>query len=638
MNHAETPATTESQPPRNRDVERLETEVASLRTRLFASEQAMKVAQESLRGIMSAQSARPSQEAFDRLQAKNDGLEQEVRELSEILRKLQTDVVITAVSSRGVEVERDALMAGWVELKSSARLHEMTQLTPRLLLFSADYNSRDHGQTGEGFLDTPLNAADSLRLALRIRANRLTQTPLELIVCCICEIPRVYEAVDPANPQAHLSEFVEVHKTTGCCKRPICKHCLPSAFKRSLVAAAWDQDSINDRCIVRCLAGATKFGSCGSSHKYRYEGDLDRIFTTAEYSEADVASMYNYIWLSRLLGDKRRDLAESTGGLDFGISRLFRNRLTELGLMKNPFEVCFRDDNTINLAPLQTVILDVRVNPDRPAQVPVFKGLINGVKARECTICAEVYEITHLPPTTQWQRMRHEFSGTWYQDIVDFPPRDLLSECNTAHALDICKGCLSRHIETRLEVEPGSEITCPVPDCTHAYHEYQIRALAGEDICTRYTRLKLVGFLRGEPNFRWCLRQNCEFGELHDVSCESTNRISCSRCRFEMCYRHQVPWHRGLSCALYDYIQTLHAGETERWIAVNTRPCPGPGCGVSIQKNSGCAHMTCRACRHEFCWGCGRPWTQAHFGTPCAIAGAENAEQAENLWWVRRDQ
>ena len=32
------------------------------------------------------------------------------------------------------------------------------------------------------------------------------------------------------------------------------------------------------------------------------------------------------------------------------------------------------------------------------------------------------------------------------------------------------------------------------------------------------------------------------------------------------------------------------------------RDCPG--CGRTIEKNGGCNHMTCRACKTEFCWIC----------------------------------
>jgi len=37
-----------------------------------------------------------------------------------------------------------------------------------------------------------------------------------------------------------------------------------------------------------------------------------------------------------------------------------------------------------------------------------------------------------------------------------------------------------------------------------------------------------------------------------------------------------------------------------------TRECPG--CGISISKNGGCNHMSCRKCECEFCWKCLGNW------------------------------
>lgn len=42
--------------------------------------------------------------------------------------------------------------------------------------------------------------------------------------------------------------------------------------------------------------------------------------------------------------------------------------------------------------------------------------------------------------------------------------------------------------------------------------------------------------------------------------------------------------------------------ETANWISAHTKECPR--CQSTIEKNGGCNHMTCRKCRHEFCWVC----------------------------------
>uniref|UniRef100_A0A183BVU2 NADH dehydrogenase [ubiquinone] 1 beta subcomplex subunit 6 n=1 Tax=Globodera pallida TaxID=36090 RepID=A0A183BVU2_GLOPA len=48
--------------------------------------------------------------------------------------------------------------------------------------------------------------------------------------------------------------------------------------------------------------------------------------------------------------------------------------------------------------------------------------------------------------------------------------------------------------------------------------------------------------------------------------------------------------------------------ETSNWLNANTKDCPQ--CQVTIEKDGGCNHMTCKnlACKFEFCWMCLGPW------------------------------
>ena len=44
--------------------------------------------------------------------------------------------------------------------------------------------------------------------------------------------------------------------------------------------------------------------------------------------------------------------------------------------------------------------------------------------------------------------------------------------------------------------------------------------------------------------------------------------------------------------------------ENLKWLKEFTKPCPNPKCNTSIEKNTGCNHMTCFKCKHQFCWLC----------------------------------
>jgi ariadne-1 len=57
-----------------------------------------------------------------------------------------------------------------------------------------------------------------------------------------------------------------------------------------------------------------------------------------------------------------------------------------------------------------------------------------------------------------------------------------------------------------------------------------------------------------------------------------------------------------------DHTDTL----TNNLIEALTKPCPK--CGVRIEKNGQCVHMTCRHCKHDFCWLCKADW-RGHAGS-----------------------
>lgn len=45
---------------------------------------------------------------------------------------------------------------------------------------------------------------------------------------------------------------------------------------------------------------------------------------------------------------------------------------------------------------------------------------------------------------------------------------------------------------------------------------------------------------------------------------------------------------------------------SSRWLADRSKPCPK--CSSPIEKTEGCNHMTCKKCKHDFCWVCLDNW------------------------------
>lgn len=80
------------------------------------------------------------------------------------------------------------------------------------------------------------------------------------------------------------------------------------------------------------------------------------------------------------------------------------------------------------------------------------------------------------------------------------------------------------------------------------------------------------------------------------------------------CVKCGLPGHAPVPCSFMDawrekrgYLE-LSAIEMESLALMLSMTKPCPKCGVRIEKNKGCPHMTCQKCSYEFCWGCMGPY------------------------------
>jgi len=93
----------------------------------------------------------------------------------------------------------------------------------------------------------------------------------------------------------------------------------------------------------------------------------------------------------------------------------------------------------------------------------------------------------------------------------------------------------------------------------------------------------------------------------------------CGVCSFTFCPSCDLPAHRPATCQMMKdweekegYLETGGNDEVEnrKLKQHTTKPCPR--CGVRIEKNGGCPHMTCHrvsgGCGYEFCWQCLGPY------------------------------
>jgi hypothetical protein len=205
-----------------------------------------------------------------------------------------------------------------------------------------------------------------------------------------------------------------------------------------------------------------------------------------------------------------------------------------------------------------------------------------------------------------------------------------------------CVECMRTYLRTMI-VDQGrsSNLKCSQPNCVDTsssssqvsteprnlrFSEVK-RCLRGdpESVAAweKYQDFLLEGSLRLDPNCRWCPRPGCGVPLIGDPSrpmmvCQS------EKCRFAYCFNCKEPWHADVSCEAYQcWKRENNEGEKRyaAWAKQNTKLCPQ--CRVPIEKNGGCNHMTCGACKFNWCWLCNGSYQSGHFSQPGPCRGMQ---------------
>lgn len=187
-----------------------------------------------------------------------------------------------------------------------------------------------------------------------------------------------------------------------------------------------------------------------------------------------------------------------------------------------------------------------------------------------------------------------------------------------------CADCLKDLLRLGLDEEwaqsMATHLRCPQQGCPHQMNEADIQHITSDNArVARYRDILTALFFNANRTIRHCPTAACEVIYEIDfrpetVTCRSCNATYCSYCR--------QPHERGIACSDAHAAQTattettnanisaeeLQERQYQTWLRKNTKPCPK--CNVNIQKNEGCKHMTCRMCKHEYCWDCAAPWNR----------------------------
>ncbi|KAG0188443.1 hypothetical protein DFQ28_004823 [Apophysomyces sp. BC1034] len=157
-----------------------------------------------------------------------------------------------------------------------------------------------------------------------------------------------------------------------------------------------------------------------------------------------------------------------------------------------------------------------------------------------------------------------------------------------------CRDCYQRYLTQKI-CEEGDirRIECPQDHCTLVVDAKTVNLLVDNKTNSKYQTLLNGTYVDDNDFLRWCPAPDCEYA----IECHIPNTMLTTIAPTPIVCSLVKKWLK----------KCEEDSETASWIFTHTKECPG--CQSTIEKNGGCNHMTCKKCRHEFCWVCMGPWS-----------------------------
>ncbi|MCJ1391955.1 hypothetical protein MMC18_004822 [Xylographa bjoerkii] len=192
----------------------------------------------------------------------------------------------------------------------------------------------------------------------------------------------------------------------------------------------------------------------------------------------------------------------------------------------------------------------------------------------------------------------------------DEEPETYALKCGHRYCVDCYRQYLCHKIKDEGE---AARIQCPTSGCKRIVDSKSLKLLVTPEIKERYEVLLTRTYVDDKDNLKWCPAPGCEYAVQCAVKKKDLARIVPSvdcACHHRFCFGCTLNDHQPTPCGLVKkWVKKCEDdSETANWISANTKECPK--CNSTIEKNGGCNHMTCRKCKHEFCWMCMGLWSE----------------------------
>lgn len=178
-----------------------------------------------------------------------------------------------------------------------------------------------------------------------------------------------------------------------------------------------------------------------------------------------------------------------------------------------------------------------------------------------------------------------------------------------------CQECFVHHFLTKINSGEVSaeQMICPDPSCGVKAEDYELESILEPADYAKYLDFLAQKSLQTDGASCWCPNKDCREAILAE---NTGDRVACPLCHTNFCRKCSLtPFHQDETCeqakARGDADLSIQAWMAERGSKV--KPCPS--CRTGIEKNDGCNHMTCQACKHQWCWLCTQNYSSTHYST-----------------------
>jgi len=183
----------------------------------------------------------------------------------------------------------------------------------------------------------------------------------------------------------------------------------------------------------------------------------------------------------------------------------------------------------------------------------------------------------------------------------------------------MCKECWYFFLKNKVEERLAVPLLCPQQNCCAAVTSNDVEQMEiGDDLVILYEKESLRHYMehtqKDKPKISWCKNPKGCAGLLSFGNNMPVSVVRCGLCGYNFCHSCNFLPHEPISCEMMQswsasngFVEgTEEELESHRLKSLTTKPCPK--CGIPIEKNGGCSHMTCvkgnGGCGYEFCWHC----------------------------------